>query len=195
MSGRNKEFDEGSALADATEVFWVKGYESASTEDLLQAMGINKGSMYNTFGNKRELFRQVFDEFSKKSAARIKATFEKHKDPVDAVKEIYRDVTRPADPIEHQKGCFFIKILSEMSGMDEEMAAIAREKLLEVEAIYLTYMKKGVKEGYLKGNIPPETLAKYLVNMWNGISISRRIYGKKDLEKMVELNLEIFKGA
>jgi TetR/AcrR family transcriptional repressor of nem operon len=158
-------------------------------------MGINKGSMYNTFGNKRELFRQVFDEFSKKSAAHIKATFGKHKNPVDAVKEIYRDVTRPADPIEHQKGCFFIKILSEMSGMDEEMAAIAREKLLEVEAIYLTYLKKAVKEGYLKGNIPPETLAKYLINMWNGISISRRIYGKKDLEKMVELNLEIFKGA
>lgn len=195
MSGRNKEFDERSALADATEVFWVKGYESASTEDLLQAMGINKGSMYNAFGNKRELFRQVFDDFSKKSAAQIKATFDKHKNPVDAVKEMFRDVTRPADPIAHQKGCFFIKILSEMSGMNEELAAVARQKLLDVEAIYLTYMKKGVKEGYLKGNIPPETLAKYLVNMWNGLNISRRIYGRKDLEKMVELNLEIFKGA
>lgn len=195
MSGRNKEFNESSALSDAAEVFWVKGYESASTEDLLQAMGINKGSMYNAFGNKRELFRQVFDAFSQRSTVAIKAIFDKHKNPVDAVKEVFRDVARPADLQAHKKGCFYIKILSEMSGMDDELAEVARQKLLDVEGIYLTYMKKAVKEGYLKGNIPPETLAKYLVNMWNGLSISRRIYGRKDLEKLIELNLEIFKGA
>ncbi|RPD41144.1 TetR/AcrR family transcriptional regulator [Chitinophaga barathri] len=195
MAGRNREFDEDKALAAATEVFWTKGYESASMEDLLQAMDLNKGSMYNAFGSKRELFIQVIDHFFRKEGVLIRALFEQHKNPIKAFKEIFRQVTQPADMKAHTKGCFLVNTLGEMSGMDEELAALARHKLLDVETIYLHYIKKGVKEGYITNEASPETLAKYLVNMWNGMSISRRMYGRKELEKLVELQLGVLQPA
>lgn len=55
-SGRKRAFDESTALNAAMEIFWQKGYLGASLSDLTKSMGINKPSLYNTFGNKETLF-------------------------------------------------------------------------------------------------------------------------------------------
>ena len=57
--GRPKEFDRREALEKAMEAFWAKGYEGTSVSDLLEAMGIHRGSMYDTFGDKRSLFLEA----------------------------------------------------------------------------------------------------------------------------------------
>ncbi|MGB1215804.1 MAG: TetR/AcrR family transcriptional regulator, partial [Pikeienuella sp.] len=51
-----KSFDLDDATDKAAAVFWAKGYEATSISDLVAAMGINKGSLYNAFGDKRRLF-------------------------------------------------------------------------------------------------------------------------------------------
>jgi TetR/AcrR family transcriptional repressor of nem operon len=191
MSGRIREFDEDKALESAAEVFWIKGYEAASTEDLLQAMQLNKGSMYNAFGNKKELFVKAFDWFGGRFMQNIKEVFKKHEDPVNAIKEIFYSVAKSSDPLTHKKGCFSGNILLEMSGMDEELAKIAQENLLDVEALFYRELKKGIENGYIPDYLHAKATAKYLVNFWNGINISRRLYTRKDLEHLVEMNLKI----
>jgi TetR/AcrR family transcriptional repressor of nem operon len=128
MSGRNRLFDEEKALVQAAEVFWIKGYEAASTEDLLTAMDMNKGSMYNAFGNKRELFVKVFNWFAHRFIHKMKDVFAKNKQVVEAIREIFLNVAYPADPMDHTKGCFYVNILGETSGMDPELEKIAKEK-------------------------------------------------------------------
>ena len=191
MSGRYREFDEEKALKKAADVFWLKGYEAASTEDLLQAMDLNKGSMYNAFGNKRELFLKVFHWFAEQFIRNMQETFRKHTDPTKAIKEIFFGVARTVDPIQHAKGCFYVNILGEMSGMDEDLVKIARKNLLDVEALFYREINRGIDEGYIGTVTTPKALAKYLVNLWNGMSISRRLYSRKDLEMLVEMNLKV----
>ena len=58
---RPKEFNPDDAIEKAMQVFWHKGYEATSMEDLLSAMDLNRGSLYNTFGDKRQLFLKVID--------------------------------------------------------------------------------------------------------------------------------------
>src|SRR5690606_4205010 len=65
MAGRPKIFDEKEAIRKATDVFWKNGYEASSTEELLSAMGIGKGSFYLHFkGGKKELYQRSLDLFS-----------------------------------------------------------------------------------------------------------------------------------
>ena len=64
MAGRPREFDPERALEQAMEVFWAQGYEATSVQDLLEAMGINRGSMYDTFGDKHTLFVAAIEHYS-----------------------------------------------------------------------------------------------------------------------------------
>ena len=59
MTGRPREFDRDTALQSAVDAFWRRGYEATSVADLVAATGVNRASMYDTFGNKRELFIEV----------------------------------------------------------------------------------------------------------------------------------------
>ena len=191
MSGRNRLFDEEKALAQAAEVFWIKGYEAASTEDLLTAMDMNKGSLYNAFGNKRELFVKVFEWFARRFIHNMKEVFAKHDNTIDAIREIFLHVAYPDDPIEHTKGCFYVNILGETTGMDPDLEKIAKEKLIEMEKLFYKELSKAQKAGQLTSAIQPALLAKHLLNLWNGINITRRLYSEKELEKLVELNLQL----
>ena len=61
---RQKEFDLDVALDKATQLFWEKGFESTSMQDLVDAMGINRASLYDSFGGKKELFEASMDRYS-----------------------------------------------------------------------------------------------------------------------------------
>jgi AcrR family transcriptional regulator len=61
---RTKEFDGGRALDDAVRVFWEKGYEATSIQDLVNAIGVNGASLYQSFGGKRELFLKALERFA-----------------------------------------------------------------------------------------------------------------------------------
>ena len=60
---RPKQFDRDEALERAMAVFWRRGYEGTSVRDLVEHMGINRGSLYDTFGDKRTLFLAAVDRY------------------------------------------------------------------------------------------------------------------------------------
>src|ERR1700688_3301650 len=62
-SGRTRQFDADEVLDRALEVFWARGYEGASLPELTKAMGINRPSLYATYGNKEQLFRKALDRY------------------------------------------------------------------------------------------------------------------------------------
>jgi AcrR family transcriptional regulator len=74
--GRPRQFDEENALTAALKVFWRKGFEGASVRDLTKAMGIDRKSMYSSFGNKEELFRKALDLYEKEKQAFIRSALE-----------------------------------------------------------------------------------------------------------------------
>src|SRR5262249_56408458 len=72
---RPKAFDEDEALAAAMDVFWRTGYERASLDVLLQAMGISKQSLYDTFGDKRALYLTALAHYREQTLTSMRATF------------------------------------------------------------------------------------------------------------------------
>src|ERR1700730_2144482 len=68
---RQKEFDRDEVLHKAMEVFWSRGYEASSIQDLVKRMGINRQSLYDTFGDKHTLYLQALDRYREVEGRKI----------------------------------------------------------------------------------------------------------------------------
>ena len=87
-----KSFDEDEAVGKAMKVFWEKGYEPASMADLIAVTGITRGSLYNAFGGKEQLFIKALEKYDKDNRRAMLAKLEAMDDPQRA---ICRAVRRP----------------------------------------------------------------------------------------------------
>ncbi|HTV74501.1 MAG TPA: TetR/AcrR family transcriptional regulator [Candidatus Acidoferrales bacterium] len=67
--GRPRSFDENTAIAKATQVFWQKGYDGVTVDDLVAEMGVGRPSLYSIFGSKREIFMRVLQAYAERKGA------------------------------------------------------------------------------------------------------------------------------
>ena len=88
-----KQFDRHEVLDRAMAVFWEHGYEATSIQDLLEATGINRGSLYATFGNKQQLFLAVLDHYAEKVGTSMLAEL-KDPDPRRAIARMFSALLR-----------------------------------------------------------------------------------------------------
>src|SRR5208282_2317791 len=68
--GRPRSFDEGDALEKATQVFWSKGYDGVTIDDLVEGMGVGRPSLYAVFGDKRAIFLRALKAYAEAKGAR-----------------------------------------------------------------------------------------------------------------------------
>ena len=192
MAGRPKIYDEDAVLDKAVKVFWEKGYANASADDLLTAMGIGKGSFYLAFkGGKQELFektmKRVVDQYFKELKAAVAASA----NPVKLVRDFFLGLASPQSSI-GKSGCYFGNALVQITDTDTGLKTLAAGYLQVLENIFLDAMQRGKKMGLLKTDLAPKVLAAYLLNLWNGINITKRVEpNAKKLLELIKLNLEI----
>src|SRR5215467_9445236 len=93
-----KQFDRGQVLDRAMALFWSRGYEATSIRDLVKATGINRGSIYGTFGDKKGLFLAVLDHYGEKVGQPLMAELsDPH--PRRAIERMFDSIIRrTADP-------------------------------------------------------------------------------------------------
>lgn len=108
QAGRPRGFDTETALDAALAVFWRHGFQGASLAELTAAMGINKPSLYATFGDKESLYLQALDRYLSEQIAQLVTRLEAETDGRKAVANFLRAmVTMVADP-NLPGGCFII---------------------------------------------------------------------------------------
>ncbi|MFN0200483.1 MAG: TetR/AcrR family transcriptional regulator [Bacteroidia bacterium] len=191
MAGRPKIFDEQIALEKAANLFWKKGFEATSMDDLLPAMGVQKGSFYHSFGSKKELYVRAIDWHENNGFEAFRKMVKNQKQPIELIKSIFLSLADCA-PEDHRKGCFLGNTIAELSNIDENLVENAAKHLKTLENIFYEQIKASQKSGELKTKIEPELLALYLLNLWNGINITRRVYpSKKGLKSLIEFQLQI----
>ena len=109
---RPREFDVDQALDRATEVFWTHGYEATSVQDLVDALGVNRASLYGTFGDKAQLFEAVLDRYGRHVNGLVERALAPPASGAEAIRtwfqELIRMVTQPGGP----RGCLFIGSVS-----------------------------------------------------------------------------------
>ncbi|MNQ56000.1 HTH-type transcriptional repressor ComR [compost metagenome] len=192
MAGRPKIFDEQEVISKAAQVFWEKGYEAASAEELLKAMGIGKGSFYLFFkGGKKELYEKSLQQFASNLLSRLKKEIAESENPFEYLKSFFLELSDNAN-INKAKGCFMGNALVEMAAKDEYTRKMIAKLLFELEKIFVDVIQTSKDKNVIKTDKSAELLGSHLLNLWNGINITRRMnMNDASLAALIKFNLDM----
>ena len=176
--GRPRQFDSEAALDAATEVFWLKGYDGASLDDLTAAMNINRPSLYLAFKDKQSLFLSSLESYASSYGTAPLLAFNAEADPMAAVKSYFttlvRNQTREG---ECAKGC----LLSSCATSNAEQILGVKEFLANVAAHTIIELVNGFESFKLAGALANEfaskTKASLMVDISHGFAYRSR-YGE-----------------
>ncbi len=146
---RKKEFDKDLALQKAIRLFSQQGYAATSTDDLMRVMGIGRQSMYDTFGDKKELFLAALESYSRSSCAQIRAELEKPGRPLDVIRNALVAFAERKD-MASSEGCMGLNSISEFGLRDKEVNAVIHPVSHSQRTLILRLLKDAVEAGDLK---------------------------------------------
>lgn len=192
MRGRRKIYDEQEAVRKTIGLFRAIGYEGASTEELLEVMGIGKGSFYHAFpGGKKELFEKAMKEFSDMRMKQLREDLAKSPDKIGEIRLLFLKIAE-SDSDEHEMGCLLANTVTELYTLEQGLALRAARLLKEFEQVLFEVLQEARKEGKLKPEADPKVLAGYFVTMWNGLNVTRKMYpDSKRLRALIEWQLRV----
>lgn len=176
---RTKEFNEDQALDKAVEIFWHKGYNGTSAQDLVTHLGLSRSSLYDTFGDKQKLFSKALQRYQKQGQDAIKDLLEESKDIKATLTLIFKQAVLESLEDRITKGCFMVNSAVELAMHDDEIANIVGDNRQTMEAIFSKAVKKGQESGQISTQQEARTLARFIYNNYTGIRVLARS-GEKD---------------
>ena len=145
---RTVEFNECEIIDKAMNVFWEKGYQATSMQDLVDAMQINRSSIYNTFGDKHQLFMKCISSYFDNAMLEIKEKVAKQSSAKQALINIITD--KAAWIVDCDKGCLGIKTVFEIAPEDNEV----RKQMSRNNEIFLQFLAEVVQKAPAPARIP-----------------------------------------
>jgi AcrR family transcriptional regulator len=189
---RPRKFDEERALDAAMRVFWERGYEATSTQDLCDATGLGRSSIYNTFQSKRDLFGRALARYLDTMTAAQTAVLDDVERPaVDRVRALLAQVVESEAECQagsgRALGCLGVNTVVELAARDHEAAAVLERDTTRRLAAFRAVMEAGRRDGSITASRDPEALARFLNAMVAGLRVSSQGgAGRADLEAIVE---------
>lgn len=191
---REKEFDPDVALADAMDLFWEQGYEATSVQDLVDRMGINRFSMYDTFGNKHDLFIKALEQYRRQTTSGPIAELEKSAEGLDAIRDYFDTMVEHLSAPGGKKSCFMVNSLAEKAACDGQISACVMENVACLENAFRRAVERAQALGEIRPDRSPERLAEFLVTSAFGISVlGKGEIDRSRLESTVDTVVEALK--
>ena len=191
---RQREFDKEKALDDAMELFWEKGYAATSISDLTAKMGIQRPSLYATFGDKEELFEAALRRYTNLHASLIRTILQKTTLVKEAFRHLFEELIEEEYKDKVSKGCFCINTMVELAPHDQKFEVLTREHEMYLSVIFQETLLKGIKSGELESNLDVKALAQTLVVALIGITVLLKSHPERSfVDKSVSMILSLIK--
>ena len=171
---RPREFDTDHALESAMQLFWSKGFEATSLDDLCSVTGLSRSSLYAAFGSKKKLLLQTVKRYSEQRTPNIEAVLAQHV-PIRAA--FASLASRFIDDIvagPGRRGCYLGNCAAELPRHERATLAKVREGLAGTEAVFRAALAEARSRGELDRNADVQALARYLTAAFQGL----RLVGK-----------------
>jgi TetR/AcrR family transcriptional repressor of nem operon len=183
--GRARQFDEDTALGAAMHLFWEKGYSATSIQDLEQATGLKRTSIYNTFGNKRRLFQKTLVLYRRQVEELLGGIMEEAPTCQEAMARWLQAVIDMHFSEETPGGCLMILSVLESSQHDQETKDMAAGLFHYERDTIQARLQRGIEQGELGQNFDCEAVAGALTAASSGIMVlAMANYSRNALEQI-----------
>jgi TetR/AcrR family transcriptional repressor of nem operon len=172
---RTKDFDENEVLSKAIQLFWHKGYNGTSMQDLVDGLGISRSSLYDTYTDKHTLFIKALESYRQAGNANIEAVANRTDlSSKQTVAKLLELATGDLLCDQQQKGCFMVNAEVEVAPHDPEVAAMVCQNDQQMEDAFFRVIKKGQDNGELKNQQDARALARFIINSVKGMRVSAK---------------------
>ncbi len=189
---RVKLFNEKEVLTKAMHLFWKQGYAATSVQDLVSHLGINRASLYDTFGDKEQLFFKAFELYRETSLDEVVSFLDNQDDIKQGLKLLFEYAIEEALTDKDRKGCFVVNTTTELIPNDDRLTDILNRNKSKFQDVFYQYLKRGRDNNQISKNVNIKSLAFLYYTLYNGLRVVSKVKPQRtELMDSVELALSL----
>lgn len=182
-----KTFDESDVIEKTMAVFWEKGYAATSISDITAATGIKRGSLYNAFNGKEDLFLQSLLKYDNERRRKMLRQLESLDDPREAIYRFFDGIVENSVADPHRRGCMVVNTSLDYAQHTEGAQRVVTEAFKELTDFFERLIARGQTRGDISPSVDPVATANALLSFLVGIRVlGRGVVEKAALEQMAE---------
>src|SRR5277367_1539937 len=188
---RTREFDRTLVLRKAVQVFWSRGFDSTNLPELMEAMGLSKSSLYETFGDKEKLFEEAIDLYAKEISSRKLEKLLNASSVKAGFQAFFEEQIRCCTDRNYPGGCFMANTATSLDNMPPALAKKIRKAVENSHSLFVAQIQKGQEAGEIPREKDASALASAVIGTSMGITVMARV-NKQDvrtLEQMAETTM------
>lgn len=187
-----KNFDVDATLTKAMQAFWAHGYEATSMQDLVDATGINRASIYATYGDKRALFLRALRKYDVDVRRRMLEQLGASTAPTEAIATVFDRFIDQTSVPQGNWGCFIVNTALELAAHDSEIAELVNAAQDDIEAFFLAMIRKGQQQGEFAPDRDAAPLARQALAAMLGMLVMIR--SRPDAEALTTIRDGVLKS-
>lgn len=189
---RTKQFCEEETLKKAVELFWQKGFHATSMQDLVCHLGINRASLYDTYGGKEELFDKAFAHYRRSASEWLEELFKSESSVKLGFKKLFTIAIKEATTDQCRKGCFVVNTSTEFIPGNAKIEEVLLEHKDYIEKLFSSYVQQGIDNGEIATTKNAQELGLMLYTLYNGIRVVSKVdTDPKKLQKVANAGLSV----
>ncbi len=191
---RTPEFDRTEVVDAALKVFWSDGYEASSIQKLLDAMNLNRGSLYGSFGDKAGLFREVMDHYLAIAGGIIEDALLTIEDPLEAIQSFFYRALLLADEETLSYGCLLLNTISELTHTSPNLAQEALQRVAPLIDAFEHRVAQAQNLGLVDDEKSARALANYLMALLAGVRLQAKMGASREtIKDIIDTGLLVLK--
>jgi TetR/AcrR family transcriptional repressor of nem operon len=189
--GRTKDFDPDAALVAAMELFWRKGYEATSVQDLVDHLGVARASLYNTFGSKHDLYLRALDHYTAQGADGTLSWLTEPGPVLPALRAGFRALAEGYALAAGRNGCLVTNTTVELVPADALCTQRVTVAYDQMERDLTIALLRASAQGELAPDADPRALARFLVTFLQGVKVLAKLPDRTRLVDAIEQALRL----
>lgn len=184
-TGRPASFDRDKAIELAMNLFWDRGYLAVSAKELAEAMGIQRSSFYNSFGDREAVFREALTLYGQRAPDRMLDEIRPGDPVAPSLARMFRNLCRVRVADEQARGCLVVNSIGELVGVDSDVGPLIQRALQARQSVFTRLLQQAVDQQEIPAPANPTATAAALLAFLMGINTLSKV--ERDEQRLWEI--------